>query len=311
MKAIGTPTTDQQLSFEPILPPSDFPSLKLVKKRTQRGIRLEVTGGRIRRSPKAGTEAWLTDKNFESFRVFPGVQRAFRTLSNLKGTVPPSPLFLLKGAHGTGKTHLIHATAQALAAQGYGRAVHLTDGPSLLSKFIAAGRRDEGALLFELGEAPDALLIDDLDALRGHGNFQYSLSFALDRLMVRGKIAVLALSSEQGDWDPRLRARLDRATILSLTAADEAPMDHKQLLRAVSKLYKVTLADLCSPSRRRELVEPRHSAMYVLYKKGGFSLERIGEIFDRDHSSVLHAVQRVEERRESDPRLKQALGLLC
>jgi chromosomal replication initiator protein len=52
--------------------------------------------------------------------------------------------------------------------------------------------------------------------------------------------------------------------------------------------------DLVSKSRSRPLTTARHIAMYLLRELTGLSLIKIGELFDRDHSTALHGIKRIE-----------------
>jgi chromosomal replication initiator protein len=52
--------------------------------------------------------------------------------------------------------------------------------------------------------------------------------------------------------------------------------------------------DLASKSRSRPLTTARHVAMYLLREMTGLSLIKIGEHFERDHTTVLHGVKKIE-----------------
>jgi chromosomal replication initiator protein len=52
--------------------------------------------------------------------------------------------------------------------------------------------------------------------------------------------------------------------------------------------------DLVSKSRSRPLTTARHVAMYLLRELTGLSLIKIGELFDRDHTTVLHGIKKIE-----------------
>src|SRR5207244_11984992 len=51
---------------------------------------------------------------------------------------------------------------------------------------------------------------------------------------------------------------------------------------------------LVSKSRSRPLTTARHVAMYLLRELTGLSLIKIGDHFDRDHTTVLHGVKKIE-----------------
>ena len=52
--------------------------------------------------------------------------------------------------------------------------------------------------------------------------------------------------------------------------------------------------DLISKSRSRPLTTARHVAMYLLRELTGLSLIKIGEQFDRDHTTALHGIKKIE-----------------
>ncbi len=64
----------------------------------------------------------------------------------------------------------------------------------------------------------------------------------------------------------------------------------------VSGQFKVSLEDLRSRSRKRAIAFPRQVAMYLARKYTGESLVDIGKAFNRDHSTVLHAIKSVSNQ---------------
>ena len=50
-----------------------------------------------------------------------------------------------------------------------------------------------------------------------------------------------------------------------------------------------------SRTRRREVVDVRQVAMYLVQKYTRLNLKKTGELFNRDHATVLHAKRRVED----------------
>jgi chromosomal replication initiator protein len=75
--------------------------------------------------------------------------------------------------------------------------------------------------------------------------------------------------------------------------------------------YNVTRADLLSPRRARAIVRPRQIGMYLAKKLTSRSLPEIGRRFgNRDHSTVLHAVRKIEELMQGDEKLAREVSLL-
>ncbi len=70
----------------------------------------------------------------------------------------------------------------------------------------------------------------------------------------------------------------------------------------ISNQFAVKVTDLKSPKRTRNLAFARQVAMYLSRKLANASMPSIGEKFgNRDHSTVFHAIQVIEKRREEDP----------
>jgi chromosomal replication initiator protein len=66
------------------------------------------------------------------------------------------------------------------------------------------------------------------------------------------------------------------------------------ILEETAEYFGLTEADLISKSRSRPLTTARHIAMYLLRELTGLSLIKIGETFDRDHSTALHGIKKIE-----------------
>ncbi len=76
--------------------------------------------------------------------------------------------------------------------------------------------------------------------------------------------------------------------------------------RKVAGHYNVRLADLLSPSRARNLARPRQVAMYLTKQLTTRSLPDIGRRFGgRDHTTVLHAVKRIDALMQEDESFAQ------
>ncbi len=83
------------------------------------------------------------------------------------------------------------------------------------------------------------------------------------------------------------------------------------ILKIVGRHYNVAKADLLSPRRARTVVVPRQVGMYLAKKLTTRSLPEIGRRFGgRDHSTVLHAVRKIDEQIRSDEKLAKDVALL-
>ena len=83
------------------------------------------------------------------------------------------------------------------------------------------------------------------------------------------------------------------------------------ILKIVGRHYNVGRTDLLSPRRARSVVVPRQVGMYLAKKLTARSLPEIGRRFGgRDHSTVLHAVRKIEDQIKTDDRLAKEVALL-
>lgn len=74
------------------------------------------------------------------------------------------------------------------------------------------------------------------------------------------------------------------------------------ILNEVCAFFHLDERQITGKGRQAELVTARQTAMYLIRDMTNLSLEQIGDkIFSRDHSTVMHSIQRVEERRKEDP----------
>jgi chromosomal replication initiator protein len=85
--------------------------------------------------------------------------------------------------------------------------------------------------------------------------------------------------------------------------------DPEEIMKLVAKQFQVTLAELRSERKNRQLAVPRQIAMYLCRKHSHLSLPDIGTLFGgKNHTTVLHAVRRVGKLQGSDPLLKESLS---
>lgn len=83
------------------------------------------------------------------------------------------------------------------------------------------------------------------------------------------------------------------------------------ILRTVSKHYGVNRGDLLSGRRNRSIVRPRQIGMYLAKLLTSRSLPEIGRRFgNRDHTTVLHAIRKVEQLMTDDDQLREEIELL-
>jgi len=81
--------------------------------------------------------------------------------------------------------------------------------------------------------------------------------------------------------------RLERDR-LQEKAKEVAFNNHKDILYICSRIGMVSVEDICSPTRIKEVVQIRQIYCYLMYKNTGLSLKDIGEIVGRDHATIIY-----------------------
>jgi chromosomal replication initiator protein len=85
----------------------------------------------------------------------------------------------------------------------------------------------------------------------------------------------------------------------------------EDIMKVIGRHYNVAKSDLLSPRRARNVVVPRQIGMYLSKKLTSRSLPEIGRRFGgRDHSTVLHAVRKIDDQIRTDEKLAKEVALL-
>lgn len=78
-----------------------------------------------------------------------------------------------------------------------------------------------------------------------------------------------------------------------------------EIQRKVSEHFNISIKEMQSARRARNVARPRQIAMYLAKQLTSRSLPEIGRKFDRDHTTVMHAVKKVEELVAGDPSIAE------
>ena len=140
-------------------------------------------------------------------------------------------------------------------------------------------------LHFPLDESVFAFLIDTF------GGSTKTLIRALDALVLRthlnqglGKSAQLPLTLKSV-----------QNTLRDLIQEEEkAVLTPGKIIRAVAEYYGIRMDDILSKSQARECVLPRQIAMHLCRQQLNLPYMKIGDIFARDHSTVMASVKQVQ-----------------
>ncbi|MAH78329.1 MAG: chromosomal replication initiator protein DnaA [Rickettsiales bacterium TMED254] len=96
-----------------------------------------------------------------------------------------------------------------------------------------------------------------------------------------------------------------------LLKSSQRKVNIEQIQKKVSEHFNVKITDMSSARRSRTVVRPRQIAMYLSKNLTSRSLPEIGRRFgNRDHTTVIHAVKKVEELRNLDVSFDEDVELL-
>jgi chromosomal replication initiator protein len=84
----------------------------------------------------------------------------------------------------------------------------------------------------------------------------------------------------------------------------------ESIQKSVAEHFDIRLSDLVGPKRPQNIAWPRQVAMYLSRTMTSQSFPVIGEAFSRNHATIVHACQLVEQKQTEDLKLRQTLALL-
>ncbi|HPF78506.1 MAG TPA: chromosomal replication initiator protein DnaA [Alphaproteobacteria bacterium] len=146
-------------------------------------------------------------------------------------------------------------------------------------------------------DIPDSVL--EFLALKVTSNIR-ELEGALNRIVAHADVtkSAITLESTQEVLQDLLRSHDRRITI-------------DEIQRKVAEHYNIRLSDMHSARRARQVARPRQVAMYLAKQLTARSLPEIGRKFGgRDHTTVMHAVRKIEELANDDASFAQDIEIL-
>jgi chromosomal replication initiator protein len=93
-----------------------------------------------------------------------------------------------------------------------------------------------------------------------------------------------------------------------ITSFQQKSTSSKSIIEAVCRFYDISLKDIVGTSRKKELVNPRQMIMYLMREEMNSSYPTIGnELGGRDHTTAMHAHNKVSNELKENEKLKQEL----
>lgn len=97
-------------------------------------------------------------------------------------------------------------------------------------------------------------------------------------------------------------------TLLGSSKSRPKHVTPKQVVERIARYFSVSLDDILSPKRDKEIVYPRQIAMYMLRSELHLSFPKIAaELGRKDHTTAIHSVEKIEKELNIDAGVRQQL----
>lgn len=124
------------------------------------------------------------------------------------------------------------------------------------------------------------------------------------------RVSINARSSVRHASAPATDIYTERALHVLVRTPEPKRIKIEDIQKRVAFHFKVSRADILSSRRTATMVHPRQIAMYLTKLLTPHSLPEIGRHFGRDHTTVLHAIQKIQDLIAADGTFSEEIDLL-
>jgi len=103
---------------------------------------------------------------------------------------------------------------------------------------------------------------------------------------------------------------LAQDVLAGLWGEDEKTITIEHIQAKASAFFGLRLADMRAKGRTHAVAFPRQIAMYLARQLTHASLAEVGRAFGKDHTTVLHAVDKIQTLLQEDPQFKKTIDTL-
>ena len=123
-------------------------------------------------------------------------------------------------------------------------------------------------------------------------------------IVVVGSVVGFNVSRESRS---KITVGLAEEVLRDYASPDDPVITPERIVQLTAEQFGITVEAIKGKRRTNTIALPRQVAMYLVRQKTSLSLSDIGAWFKRDHTTVLHACNKIEALRAKDPRLAGAL----
>lgn len=182
----------------------------------------------------------------------------------------------------------LHTSGRLVLLSAHVSPMHLTEiEPRLISRFewgisLEVGQGNLSAILAKKAALWKMALPEELLPWIEH-QFPKEPILALQALLLRSQGKSITLSMAEH----LLKDLLEKERESALTA--------DKIVKQVAAHYGIKTEDILGKSQMRESALPRQISMYLCRKELKMAFQKIGELFDRDHSTVMSSVKQIQK----------------
>ncbi|MBR4159192.1 MAG: chromosomal replication initiator protein DnaA [Spirochaetia bacterium] len=99
-----------------------------------------------------------------------------------------------------------------------------------------------------------------------------------------------------------LEVAKEQLSYLNVSKQENVSID--RIIKAVAEAFNISSSDIRGRKRTKNIAWPRQVAMYIINHLGEYSMNEIGNEFSKDHTTVIYAIQKVEDSIKSNPMLE-------
>jgi chromosomal replication initiator protein len=108
-----------------------------------------------------------------------------------------------------------------------------------------------------------------------------------------------------------MSVELAQEVLADLWGEEERVITMEHIQRKVAEFFGIKLSDMRAKNRTKSVAFPRQVAMYLSRQLTHASLSDVGRAFGgKDHTTVIHAVSKLQALIQEDPKLKQTIDTL-
>lgn len=126
----------------------------------------------------------------------------------------------------------------------------------------------------------------------------------------RVESAIIGVKAKMGIMGCRPDLEMVKEIVGNIMGSEGGLLSTANIRDFVAKQFDTPIADLLSKSRKKTVTFPRQVGMYLSRKLTGEALSDIGNAFQRDHSTVVHAIRVISEAINSNGSVRGQIELL-